>query len=139
LDEKAISGLVDEGIQASFDQAYDVYTKGGYSKSVAKLTLSGSLGASLKKDDKVVGVSQKGEQIVLMAADDYDNSATSVELVYADTTSFCSVGGLAEAERVYEGCTYPFWLSIRGECRVQVTTFRSSLASIFSAHPFSQA
>jgi hypothetical protein len=104
LDQQKINEYVDEAIQASYDLAGAVYTKGGFSKSVAKITVSGGLGASLKKSDEVVGTSQAGEQIVLTPKSNYESSATEIELVYTDGN--CNVGGLDEASRVLDGCTY---------------------------------
>lgn len=97
-----IDNYVEEAIQAGFDAAYAIYTKGGHSKSVATLSVSNGLGTSLKQDAKVVGVSTTGEQIVLAALQDYDSAATSIDLVYV--TPNCYVGALDEADRVLTGC-----------------------------------
>lgn len=102
MDQQLINELVEEGIQAGLDSALLVYEKGGHSKTVATLTLPDGLGASLNQDAKVVGVSSTGEQIVLAATDDYESTATSVQLVYV--TPNCYIGGLPEAEQVSTGC-----------------------------------
>jgi hypothetical protein len=97
-----IDNYVEEAIQAGFDSAYLIYTKGGHSKSVATLSVPSGLGASMKRDAKVVGLSTTGEQIVLAALEDTAAAATSIQLVYI--TDNCYVGGLDEADRVLTGC-----------------------------------
>jgi hypothetical protein len=104
LDQQMINDLVDEEIQAAFDSAYSIYTKGGHSKSVATLSVPGGLKASLTKDSKVVGQSTTGEQIVLTPSEDYASGATSVKLLYS--TPNCYVGGLPEAEQNLDGCKW---------------------------------
>lgn len=104
---------------ASFEAAKKVYTQGGFSKSVAEVTLSTSLTSNVSKGTQITGVNADGTEVVGKALADYaaGNNQISVQYQTLDIQSNyvgCQVG--ANPNPNTEGCFAPSGtLSISGE------------------------
>jgi hypothetical protein len=88
-----------------YDEALEVYTEGGNSKSYSKLTVSGGIPSDIADGDEITGVDDNGDAVVGEAYDDYSAGATEIGFLYhvGDTEmSTCRVGALDDP--VTDGC-----------------------------------
>ena len=95
------------GNDASFAAARKIYEQGGYSKSVAKVTLSTPLPMQMSKSTPVTGQNANGVAVYGKLYDTYANGATTIEIQYTTSdiqNSYvgCQVGGLAKPN--LDGC-----------------------------------
>ena len=102
LDQQFINRQVDLANQDAFEDAKSVYELGAFSKSIATLRLTQSIGVSLEAGANMVGRSESGAAINAIAAKNIQASDTVIEAQYL--LEGCNVGGLAESSPVIDGC-----------------------------------
>jgi hypothetical protein len=92
-----IEGLTDAFSDATFSQARDVYEKGGYSKSVATVSLPTALTSRIDAGTDVQGLAEDGSVALMFAFAEAAEGAVSLELQYRTSEAggtTCNVGGL---------------------------------------------
>jgi hypothetical protein len=112
LDQKAMEIELDTITEAGFDNARNIYEKGGHSKSYAVLSLNTAL-SSVSEGTSITGSNDMGDVITGEAYVD----ATSSELQFRygvssnqESYSQCQVGGLSETNTV--GCKQNFYYAV---------------------------
>ena len=85
LDQAAFESQLALGTEESFDIAKQIYLQGGHSKSFAEVTLSTPLVGSIGKGAEILGMNEKGKQVVGKAYDDYSSGATAIKVQYKTT------------------------------------------------------
>jgi len=75
-----------------FMEAKGVYENGAFSRSVARIQLVSELPVRVAKGTQFTGVTSTGQQVSLLAFDNYEEKSTSIELRYVHEG--CHVGGL---------------------------------------------
>lgn len=107
LDQSALEDQLAIGSTVSFGNAKRIYTDGGHSKSVAKVTLSSPLNGALTKFTAVTGRNEDGGAVYGRVYDDYKNGESQISVQYKTTDNqasyvSCQVGGLPKP--FLEGC-----------------------------------
>mmetsp|Transcript_55071 Transcript_55071/g.133798 ORF Transcript_55071/g.133798 Transcript_55071/m.133798 type:complete len:512 (-) Transcript_55071:94-1629(-) len=107
LDQQAMELELAKCTAESLSAAERIYTEGGYSKSVAEITLSSPLVSPVSSGTKVTGTAIDGSQVVGKAYADYSTGSTSFAIQYQTSDSQanyvnCQVGGLASPNT--DGC-----------------------------------
>lgn len=107
LDQSELEDQLAIGSTVSFNNAKRIYTDGGHSKSVAKVTLSTPLTGSLDKFTAVSGRNEDGGAVYGKVYDDYVNGSGQIEIQYKTTDNqatyvSCQVGGLPKPN--LQGC-----------------------------------
>ena len=100
----------------SLRAAERIYSEGGYSKSVAEITLNSALVSAVSSGTKVTGTAMDGSQVVGKAYEDYSTGSTSFAIQYQTSDSQanyvnCQVGGLASpnTDGCFEAADRKFW------------------------------
>lgn len=104
LDQQFINRQVDLATQDAFEAAKNVYELGAFSKSIATIALTQSIGASMKAGAKVTGRSQNEAAVAAVTAKNIQASDTIIEVQYV--SGGCHVGGLAFSSPVVDGCEW---------------------------------
>lgn len=99
MDQAAIEEQLALGTDASYENALKIYTNGGNSKSVAKVTLTTALTSNVEKGTQILGKNAAGNEIVGKAYEDNAAGATSIMVQYQtsdDQKNYvgCQVGAL---------------------------------------------
>lgn len=107
LDQEAIEFQLSMKTDESFQVARDIYTNGGYSKSVAEVTLTTPLRNRVKIGTSVTGKNSEGKLVVGELLDDYKKGDSTIGVRYKTTDiqeSYvsCQVGGLSKPK--LDGC-----------------------------------
>jgi hypothetical protein len=108
LDQKAMEDQLGELSDFGFDNAKNIYVKGGHSKTYAILTLTPGLSAMVAKDAEVTGgLDTTGKPVVGKALEDAAAASTMLKVQYSTSEvqaswSDCRVGGLPDP--VIDGC-----------------------------------
>ena len=102
LDQQFINRQVDMATQDAFEDAKSVYELGAFSKSIASLELTQSIGMSLQAGASIAGRSESDAAISAIAAKNIQASDTVIQAQYL--LEGCNVGGLAESSPVIDGC-----------------------------------
>jgi hypothetical protein len=110
LDQEAMEVLLATATKESYEQALAVYTKGGFSKSVAQVTLSSPLKSRVPASTKVSGVTADGDEVAGVTYEEYSSGATAIEFEYQTsdiqaTYVGCQVGG--NPNPFTDGCLAP--------------------------------
>jgi hypothetical protein len=105
-DLAAMEALLNKGTNLSFDQAFEIYMEGSFSKSYARIKLDG--GATSKIDaNTVVSVTTDDLVVVGTVMDDVPEGVQSVRIKYKVTEqggSTCNVGG--NPSPILDGCKF---------------------------------
>jgi len=107
LDQAAIESQLSLKTPESFENARNIYNKGGNSKSYALITVANGLTSAVNKGDPILGKNAEGLEIRGKAYQDYVQGATQIKVQYATTDIQenyveCQVGALVETTMV--GC-----------------------------------
>jgi hypothetical protein len=102
LDQQFINNQVGMGTQDAFEDARNVYEQGAFSKSIATIVLSQTLGVSVEIGATVSGKSEGGVAVAGKTFTALSSTDTSLQVQY--TSEGCFVGGLASSNPVTEGC-----------------------------------
>jgi len=99
LDVSEMEDQLAIGTEISFANAREIYEKGGYSKSVATVTLTTPLSVGIDKDTLVQGVSASGAPVYGTLSKTYNSGDRTMEIQYKTTDEQkayvnCQVGGL---------------------------------------------
>lgn len=112
LDQEAIEDQLALETERSYQVARDIYENGGFSKSVAAITLDSPLTKPVSEGDLVTGMSADGTSIYGSSYTGYPSGESNIEVVYKTTDiqkSYmnlgCQVGGLAKPNLA--GCFAP--------------------------------
>ena len=82
LDQLAIENYLEGQSIQSFTYARNVYEDGGYSKSVASITLDSPLTITIPKGTRIGGTSASGGDVALVSYADYDPDDQKIDVQY---------------------------------------------------------
>mmetsp|Transcript_12624 Transcript_12624/g.27266 ORF Transcript_12624/g.27266 Transcript_12624/m.27266 type:complete len:523 (-) Transcript_12624:90-1658(-) len=107
LDQAAMQAQLSLMTPDSFQQAQQIYNKGGHSKSYALITLTVGLASDIKKGEQILGKNAAGTQVNGKAAADYESGLQQIKVYYATTDvqesyMTCRVGALVDT--MTDGC-----------------------------------
>lgn len=97
LDQQEIEKLLNLGTPVAYDAAYRIYVEGAHSKSVAEVTLSEPLAASIDKGTLIMGFTENGNQVAARALEDTPSGVVQLNIQYWTSDSqknyvMCRVG-----------------------------------------------
>lgn len=107
LDQAEMVGQLSIETAVSFQNARDIYTDGGHSKSVAMVKLSSALTKALSKGTVVSGTNADGSPVYGKVYENYANGESNIGIQYKTTDNQksyvgCQVGGLPSPST--DGC-----------------------------------
>merc|ERR1712176_903395 len=107
LDQLAMEEQLSVGSDGSFEKAWNIYSRGGHSRSTAILSLETPLTLGLRKNTLVSGLTENGLTVTGKLFDNYPNGISTIEIQYTTTDSQesyvgCQVGGLPNPR--LDGC-----------------------------------
>jgi len=107
LDQLAMEEQLSVGSEGSFEKAWNIYSRGGHSRSVAIISLEVPLTRGMAKNTPVSGVAENGLTVTGTLFDNYPNGISTIEIQYTTTDSQesyvgCQVGGLPDPR--LDGC-----------------------------------
>jgi len=107
LDQLAMEEQLSVGSDGSFEKAWNIYSRGGHSRSTAILSLETPLTLGLRENTLVSGLTENGLSVTGKLFDNYPNGISTIEIQYTTTDSQesyvgCQVGGLPNPS--LDGC-----------------------------------